>query len=69
METQDDHVDNIEERTGKLVAKARPKLHINTDDFFNDYFTIQREWIDVEPGPCDKSCFDVTKKDDQIAST
>ena len=24
-ETQDDHVDNIGESTGKLVAKARPK--------------------------------------------
>ena len=30
----------------------------------------QREWIDVEPGQYDnKSCFEVSKKDDQVAST
>ena len=29
----------------------------------------QRDWIDVEPGQYDKTCFEVSKKDDQIAST
>ena len=63
-ETQEDHVENIGDSTEKLVANARPKQHINDDDIFsNGYVTFhQREWIDVEPGQYDKSCFEVSKK-------
>ena len=70
-ETQDDHVDYIGESTGKLVAKSRPKqTSIPTTSFPTTSLPYhQREWIDVEPGPFDKSCFEVSKKDDQVAST
>ena len=44
-ETQENHIHDIEDGTGKPVAKARPK-HINTDDFFNDYVTIRPPWLD-----------------------
>ena len=61
--TQDDHIDCIGERTGKPVAKARPKQ--TSKLFFFPTITLphnQRDCIDVEPGPFDKKLF-------RIAST
>ena len=64
--TQDDHIDYIGESTGKLVAKAR--LTQTSTPTTSSTATLpydQREWIDAEPGPFDRSCFEVSKKDDQ----
>ena len=62
-ETQDDHIDCIGESTGKPVAEARPK---RTSTLATSSTTAlpydQRERIDVEPGPFDKSCFEVSEK-------
>ena len=70
-ETQDDHIDYIRERTGILVAKATPKqISIPTTSASPTALPYHlRVEIDVEPGQYDKSCFEVSKKDDQIAST
>ena len=51
------------EDTGKLVAKARPKQ--TSTPTKSPTATIpchQREWIDVEPGPYDKNCCEVSEK-------
>ena len=56
-ETQEDHIDHIGDRKGKLVAKARPK-QTSIPTTSSPTVTLpcdQREWIDVEPGQCDKS--------------
>ena len=49
---------------GNLLLKARPK-HTSTPTNSSPTVTLayhQRNWIDVEPGQYDKSCFEVTKK-------
>ena len=62
-QTQDDHLGYIGERTGKLVAKARPKQTSTPTTSSKTALPYdQREWIDVEPGPVDKSYFEVSKK-------
>ena len=63
-ETQDHHMDHIGECTGKLVAKARPKqTSIPTTSSSATTFPYhQCVWIDAEPGPYDKSCFEVSEK-------
>ena len=68
-ETEDDHIDYIGEGTVKPVAEARLKQTSipTTSSSWTALPYHQREWIDVEPGPFDKSCFE--QKDDQIAST
>ena len=63
-ETQENHVDDIGDSTGKPVAKARPK---QTPSPTSSSPTItlpyhQQQWIDVEPGKYDESCFEVSKK-------
>ena len=70
-ETQDDHIDYIGECTGKFVANARLKqTSMTTTSSSTTALPYHlRVWIDMEPGPYDKSCFKVSKKDDQIAST
>ena len=46
-ETQENHIDENGDSTGKLVAEARSKLNINADDFFsNGYITISPAWLD-----------------------
>ena len=71
-ETQDDHIDYIGECTGKFVAKSKTEANFNDDDS-PPTTTLPYQlhvWTDVEPGPYDKSCFEVSKKrDDHIAST
>ena len=69
-ETQKNHIDDIGDSTMKPVAKTKPK---QTSISTNSSQTVtlpchQGEWIDVEPGPYDKSCFEVSKND-QVAST
>ena len=70
-ETQEDHIDHIGDRKGKLVAKARPK-QTSIPTTSSPTVTLpcdQREWIDVEPGPMRQE-FEVSKKSmDQVAST
>ena len=63
-ETQDNHIDYIGECTGKLVTKARPKqTSIPTTSSSTTTLPYHlRVWIDLEPGPYDKSCFEVSKK-------
>ena len=70
-ETQHDHIDYIRECTGKFVAKARLKQTSTTTASSSTTTLLhhQRVRIDVEPGPYDKSCFEVSEKDDQVAST
>ena len=63
-ETHEDHIDDIGNRTRKLVAKTGPK-QTSIPATSSPTITLpyhQREWIDVEPGPYDKSCFEVSKK-------
>ena len=63
-ETQEDHIDDIRDCAGKLVAEARPKQTSMTTTF-SSTATLPchlREWIDVEPDQYDKSCFEVSKK-------
>ena len=55
--TQDDHNGYIGEPAGKLVATARPKQTSTTTLPYH-----LRVWIDVEPGPYDKRCFELSKK-------
>ena len=61
-ETQQDHMDHTGDSTGKLVAKSRPKrtsiLTTSCPTVTSPYHF--REWIDVEPGQYDKSCFEVS---------
>ena len=63
-ETQDDHIDYIGESTGNPVAKARPKRKsMPTTSCSTTTLPYHlRVWIDVEPGPYDKRCFEVSKK-------
>ena len=63
-ETQNEHIEYIGESAGELVAKARPK-QTSTPTTSSSTVTLpynQREWSDVETGPFDRSCFDVSKK-------
>ena len=62
--TQENHIDDIGDSTGKFVAKAGPKqTPIPTTSSSTATLPYhQRDWIDVEPGPYDKSCFEVSKK-------
>ena len=63
-ETQENHIDYIGDGTGKLVASARPK-QTSMPTTSSPTVTLpyhQREWIHVEPGQCDKRCFEVSKK-------
>ena len=48
-------------RTGKLVAKAksRPKPVVNLSS--NSVPINERKWIDIDPQPFDRSCFEVSK--------
>ena len=62
-ETQDDDINCIGESTGTLVAKARPK-QTSMPTSSSSTTTLpyhQSEWIDVEPGPFDKRCFELSK--------
>ena len=71
-ETQEDHINHIGDCTGKLVAKERPKQTSTNPTSFSLTATLPRhlrDRIDVEPSQSDKRCFEVSKKDDQIAST
>ena len=62
-ETQDDHIDYIGESAEEFVAKARAKqTSIPTTSSTTTLLYHQREWIDFESGPLDKSCFKVSKK-------
>ena len=63
-ETQDDHIDHIGECTRKPVAKVRQKQTSMTAAS-SSTTTLPchlRVSIDVEPGPFDKSGFEVSKK-------
>ena len=54
----------LETVRGKLVARAR-QTQTSMTTTSSPTVTLpyhQREWIDVEPGPYDKSCFEVSKK-------
>ena len=56
-------IDYIGESTGKLVAKAKPKqTSTPTTSSTTTLPSYQREWMEVKPGPFDKSCFEVSKK-------
>ena len=61
-ETQENHIDVIGDRTRKPVAKARSKqTSMPTTSSPTVTFPYhQRDWIDVEPGQYDKSCFEVS---------
>ena len=63
-ESREDHIDYIGVCTGKLVANARPKqTSMTTTSSSSTTLPCHlRVWIDVEPGPNDKSCFEVSKK-------
>ena len=61
---QENHIDDIGHSTGKPVAEARPK-QTSMPTTSSPTVTLPyhlREWIDVEPGKYDKSCFEVSKK-------
>ena len=63
-ETQVDHIDYIGDSTGKFLAKARPE-QTSIPTTSSPTVTLPyllRDWIDVEPGQYDKSCFEVSKK-------
>ena len=61
-ETQENHIDVIGDSTKKPVAKARSKqTSMPTTSSPTVTFPYhQRDWIDVEPGQYDKSCFEVS---------
>ena len=62
-ETQENHIDDIGDGTGKLVAEARPKqtsMPTTSPTVTSPHHL--REWMDVEPGKYDESCFEVSKK-------
>ena len=70
-ETQENHIDDIGDSTGKLVAKARPK-QTATPMSSSPTVTLPyhlREWIDVEPRKNDESCFEVSKNDQDCFDT
>ena len=62
-ETQENHIDYTGDGTRKLVAGARPKqtLMPTTSPTVTLPYHL-REWVDVEPGKYDESCFRVSKK-------
>ena len=63
-ETQENHIDDIGDSTGKPIARARPN-QTSMPMCSSPTVTLPyhlREWIDVEPGKCDESCFEVSKK-------
>ena len=69
-ETQDDHIDDIGECTGKFVAKARPKqasMPTTSSPTVTPAYH-QRDWIDVEPGPYDTIFQNFEKKTEQSNS-
>ena len=47
-------------RTGKLVAKAKPKPKYVVNSFSN-VLIRERKWIDIDPQPFERSCFEVSK--------
>ena len=58
------NIDYIGDSAGKPVAKARPKqtsMTITSSSTTTLPYHL-RVWIDVEPGPYDKSCFEVSRK-------
>ena len=60
-ETQENHIDDFGDSTGKPVARARPK-QTSVPTTSSPTVTVPchlREWIDVEPCMYDKSCFEV----------
>ena len=62
-ETQENHIDDIGDGTGKLVAEARPKqtsMPTTSPTVTSPHHL--REWMGVEPGKYDESCFEVSKK-------
>ena len=63
-ESREDHIDCIGDCTGKLVAKARPKqTSMTTTSSSSTTLPCHlRVWLDVEPGPYDKSCFEVSQR-------
>ena len=70
-ETQENHIGDIGDSTGKLVVKARPKqtsMPPTSSPTVTSPYHLG-EWIDIEPGKCCKKQFRSVKKDDQIAST
>ena len=61
--SEETHIEDIGEGTGKPVVKARPK---QTPSPLLSSSTIpvpyhERKWIDVEPRRFDKSCLEVSK--------
>ena len=63
-ETQENHVDDIGDGTWKPVAEAGPK-QTSMPTTSSPTVTLpyrQLDWIDVEPGQNDKSCYEVSKK-------
>ena len=71
QETQENHIGDIGDSTGKLVAKARPKTNISADDFSsNGHVTIPPGWLDWRRSrSVRQELFRSVKEDDQIAST
>ena len=63
-ETQENHLDDNGDCTGKLVAGAKPKqTSIPTTSSSTATLPLHmRDWIAVEPGPHDKGCFEVSRK-------
>ena len=62
-ETRDDHIDCTGESRGKFVAIARPKqTSTPTTSSTTSLPCDHRAWSDAQPGPFDKSCFEVSKK-------
>ena len=56
--SEETHVESIGEKsTRKLVAKARPQPRCHLCLFR----TVERKWIDVEPGTFDRNCLEVSK--------
>ena len=69
-ETQDDHIDDTGECTGKFVAKGRPKqasMPTTSSPTVTPAYH-QRDWIDVEPGPYDTIFQNFEKKTEQSNS-
>ena len=63
-ETQESHIDDIRDSTGRPVAEARPKqtsMPTTSSPTVTLLYHL-REWIDVESGKYDESCFEVSKK-------
>ena len=63
-ETQENHIDDIGDSTGKPVAKVRPKQTPRpTSSFPTTTLPYhQRQWIDVEAGKFEKSSIEVSKR-------